>query len=901
MRIVKAFLSFIVALTIITPVYAEDNYYHIYEYKNDGSKEELDYFSSYSRAYSFFKKQLGNYDNVGIELDNKIIELESGIASLRNDDCTDNIIYKDLNGKQGYVNGCYVGDLAYLKTNKKAASVRLKVSGIIADFDIDDVILYPTNQLNSKISSYVVIDGILYHQISTNINSDIYNSMLKLGKAPKYLGKEPYLSYDGHYFYEDYKTMIKDYNNSTYENSVNRDSPYYSYYMYLPQRTYSNYSPEDINNYLENTLLIESKIDYYYDLNRDYSNDILNTSQLYGEIEPFFAYQYQYGANALMMLSLSFNESGYGRSRFAYNRNNLFGHSAYDNDIEKNASRYSSISASVRSHAKYYISGSYGNATKYSYTGSYFGNKLSGMNVNYASDPYWGEKAAHYTYSIDEALGLKDYGTYLVGIVEDADDYKIYSDESLKSIEYTINDFKDYSLAILAETDNLYKVALDKPLDQETYTYDFEKAVGYVPKDSVDYIIGDSTKEASFVEVEYKSDNGLYNDQENIIVKVDNNHTDPIFKPFKEGFEFKDYKKETTDNKIIYTAKYKEIDSIELVNFDDQEVEVNWYLDLRDAYLKINYKGLGSSRIPITSDMLSDFDLSTLGTYEAKVNYAGLSIPIKINVTSTDDLIRSDINKILELENPTIIDAYKVKELSKQIDGYYTMNQIRKLDSLILNDTKDKITYSIAKNKYNLGVSGLGLAIEFSNLTQGNNPFKDTIEVKTSSISSKSEERLNKIAEAYGYVPIEAFEISIVHNIDEAIINTPLVFSVSHKNYDPSQIYMVYLLNKDGDLVKLNTSVSDGSIEFMTYQTGSFVICYKKTNNVFKRFERFENTNAKNSALSFAEYFLKISIGLAVAMVFAMGIIQILKMRTHNGRKITKNHRRSRSMLKKKS
>lgn len=36
-----------------------------------------------------------------------------------------------------------------------------------------------------------------------------------------------------------------------------------------------------------------------------------------------------------MMLSLALNESASGRSALSYNRNNLFGHAAYDSDVEK--------------------------------------------------------------------------------------------------------------------------------------------------------------------------------------------------------------------------------------------------------------------------------------------------------------------------------------------------------------------------------------------------------------------------------------------------------------------------------------------------------------------------------------------------------------------------------------
>ena len=42
--------------------------------------------------------------------------------------------------------------------------------------------------------------------------------------------------------------------------------------------------------------------------------------------------------------------------------------------------------------AKYYISRGYSDPEDWRYFGGYLGNKGSGANVKYASDPFWGEK-----------------------------------------------------------------------------------------------------------------------------------------------------------------------------------------------------------------------------------------------------------------------------------------------------------------------------------------------------------------------------------------------------------------------------------------------------------------------------------------------------------------------------
>ena len=58
----------------------------------------------------------------------------------------------------------------------------------------------------------------------------------------------------------------------------------------------------------------------------------------------------------------------------------------------------------------------YQNANHYNYNGGHFGNKQGGWNVRYASDPFWGEKAASYYYRFDKYYGLKDYNYYQLAI-----------------------------------------------------------------------------------------------------------------------------------------------------------------------------------------------------------------------------------------------------------------------------------------------------------------------------------------------------------------------------------------------------------------------------------------------------------------------------------------------------
>ena len=48
-----------------------------------------------------------------------------------------------------------------------------------------------------------------------------------------------------------------------------------------------------------------------------------------------------------MMLSLAINESGFGRSQISIEKNNLFGHAAYDNAPNESANGYKDVACQI--------------------------------------------------------------------------------------------------------------------------------------------------------------------------------------------------------------------------------------------------------------------------------------------------------------------------------------------------------------------------------------------------------------------------------------------------------------------------------------------------------------------------------------------------------------------------
>lgn len=246
----------------------------------------------------------------------------------------------------------------------------------------------------------------LYHYYEYGNNKVGY---VNLGIAPNFMTKNKYYySFDGNYFYDDFIKMLIDHKNNTYENSVNKDNPYFNYYLYLPNHSLSSYSASDFDSFI--SINYNAKPDKsYVDENGNFTKPLeSNLSQLYGEGKSYFETQNEYGVNALLTFAVSKNESGDGRSAIAIAKNNIFGHNAVDSAAFKNATTYDSVKDSIIAHATKYVN-AYVYPTGYYYNGGHYGNKGSGMNINYASDPYWGEKMANRAYLVDISIVRRTY------------------------------------------------------------------------------------------------------------------------------------------------------------------------------------------------------------------------------------------------------------------------------------------------------------------------------------------------------------------------------------------------------------------------------------------------------------------------------------------------------------
>lgn len=377
--------------------------------------------------------------------------------------------------KQGYTNGAYGADAVYLGSAN--GKYKFMLSGVVGWVKAEEVQVVNLSQAKA-VSCYEVKDGKLMHHIVQDMTTPGYATSLNNGPAPSYLTPGTiYYSYDGHYFYTDYGVMAADYRQNQRTQSVNPQEPYYNYFQYLPMRSQSGYTGEEINGALDKLVNADSKMK--------------NTG------ETFVKNQNTYGVHALLMTGIAANESNWGKSSISQKKNNLFGLNATDAAPGANANQYSSVEACIEDFANGWMSRGYLYPGDYRYQGGFLGNKASGLNVKYASDPYWGEKAANIAWRLDSTLGSKDAGAYTLAVKEIIPDthisVNVRKEQNVSStLLYKTGKAANYVVLVRNEepSEGFYEIQSDAVLDSSRSTvvkdsgkYDFEGMYGYMSSD----------------------------------------------------------------------------------------------------------------------------------------------------------------------------------------------------------------------------------------------------------------------------------------------------------------------------------------------------------------------------------------------------------------------------------
>lgn len=475
-ELILSALVIIGAVMLLVRYFNPPTTYHLMRLQ-DGKQEDLGTYHSLKEARNdmYQKADASKHINMAVyDGDKRMMAIAYGIVDFRGNNCQVNVSYtRESDGKTGYTNGCYGADGLYLDTSEDGKQVKFQQSGAIGWVDLDQVELrdYFQESEVASIQYYEVKDARLHHKITTDVTKSAYAATLDLGTVD--LADGYYYSYDGHYFYNSFALMSDDLRRGTHEHSVN-EKPYYNFYQFVSHRSISKYTAEDINWYVENYLGFTDK----------------KSSLLYNSGAAFVKAQNTYGSNAIMMFALAENESDFGRSAIAREKNNLFGHAAYDASPTESSSAYKNVQESIIVHAKDYLNKGYLNPDDTRYHGSYFGDKGSGMNVMYASDPYWGEKASVYYRTFDEISGGKDEKN-IHRFIKDGS-YKVY-DKVNGEVLYTVKEGALSSFEVLSKSkDHKGKIWLkvrsdyalkNHEIDRNNHVYPIAESYGYILDD----------------------------------------------------------------------------------------------------------------------------------------------------------------------------------------------------------------------------------------------------------------------------------------------------------------------------------------------------------------------------------------------------------------------------------
>lgn len=413
----------------------------------------------------------------------KIVNFRANASGQTVSDITE---YTEYNtGESGYVYGRSGADAAYL--GEENGKVKFMMAGVVGLVDKSKVQV--VNLSSAKSYSQYYADGTnLIHRITMNMTTSGWGGFVNVGPQQSYMKTgQSYYSYDGHYFYQNYSTMLSDYRNNTRQNSINANSPYYNYFQYLPLRSQTAYSGSALNNMINRHASGNSK------MNNTGAN--------------FVNRQNSYGTNALIMASVGAIESGWGSSSIAQSKNNLFGLNAVDSSPGESADTYKSVDACIQTFSETYLSKRYLRAGWSFYHGGFLGDKASGMNVSYASDPYWGEKIANIAWQLDNENGQKDRYRYTIGIKDTINTkYNVVNvrkeANTASNVLYTTTSssgrsVSNYAVLIKGSSGSFYQIQSDPVLNSgrtainsSSGAYNFSNMYAYISKDYVTVVSG---------------------------------------------------------------------------------------------------------------------------------------------------------------------------------------------------------------------------------------------------------------------------------------------------------------------------------------------------------------------------------------------------------------------------
>lgn len=659
----------------------------------------------------------------------KIIAMNSGIAySYPRDGATLNI-YQDVNNHSIYYKQTYVArhfELNYLDTERYLGDgrgmIETNINGFHGFTDLEYVDLVPSKFIRNGIAitlggnnpytnegtfTFVPKQNYYERRTSGNYSEIVYHiyrgfpangyepvsEAIVIGPAPSDMNEGvKYYSYDGVNFYSD-----SDFKNKSFT--------YYNYYQFLPLRSKTNISADIFNSYISK-----------------YDNSVMR-----GTGQTFIDAQNKYGINALLLFAMAAHESANGTSGYATKRNNLFGWNAIDADPNQ-ATSFSSVAVCVNQQAGVNLRG-FVDITDGRFFSSSLGNKGSGLNVKYASDPYWGMEIASIAYQIDKLSKnkngtLSDYNYYSLSLINKFDipvkQEPSDGSKTLYTTQYGPHYQEGFIVIDLGTQGSYTKVQSTNPIDENGNIKTHRTPITTGNLNPISYGEYDFDRSVAYINSEHLT---VINKKNDVIVDV----------PDKELSLMQKINNLNVENNVIHIDGLAFIKGMSASNLDKISISINTIDNLSKEVIK-TYKttvsefdgiSFGDTHtykyIAYSIDMpLSDFDE---GSYSLKVSvnndgyeYAGELSSTKfefanINVSYNEMNYRIKINTYynyrveIEAESiPEIIDYSKILKPNNSIrNSLFSFDLIEIDDELNFNiDGRSMIYYTNYDNLDNL-------------------------------------------------------------------------------------------------------------------------------------------------------------------------------------------------------
>ena len=705
--------------------------YEVAYINDDGSFSTESCYSDFASAKNRMKELGGD---VVVRHDSsysytKIIAMNSGIAySYPRDGATLNI-YQDVNNHSIYYKQTYVArhfELNYLDTERYLGDgrgmIETNINGFHGFTDLEYVDLVPSKFIRNGIAitlggnnhytnegtfTFVPKQNYYERRTSGNYSEIVYHifrgfpangyepvsEAIVIGPAPSDMNEGvKYYSYDGVNFYSD-----SDFKNKSFT--------YYNYYQFLPLRSKTNISADIFNSYISK-----------------YDNSVMR-----GTGQTFIDAQNKYGINALLLFAMAAHESANGTSGYATKRNNLFGWNAVDADPNQ-ATSFSSVAMCVNQQAGVNLRG-FVDVTDGRFFSSSLGNKGSGLNVKYASDPYWGMEIASIAYQIDKLSKnkngtLSDYNYYSLSLINKFDipvkQEPSDGSKTLYTTQYGPHYQEGFIVIDLGTQGSYTKVQSTNPIDENGNIKTHRTPITTGNLNPISY-------------GEYDFDRSVAYINSNYLTVINKKNDEVIDVPDKELSLMQKINNLNVENNVIHIDGLAFIKGMSASNLDKISISINTIDNLSKEVIK-TYKttvsefdgiSFGDTHtykyIAYSIDMpLSDF---VEGSYSLKVSvnndgyeYAGELSSTKfefanINVSYNEMNYRIKINTYynyrveIEAESiPEIIDYSKILKPNNSIrNSLFSFDLIEIDDELNFNvDGRSMIYYTNYDNLDNL-------------------------------------------------------------------------------------------------------------------------------------------------------------------------------------------------------